>query len=205
MIKSYINRAQNLLLKKLSYIRSVPSEGKVLYLTFDDGPEDGITEFVLSELNKYGYKGTFFCRGDNAANNKSLLLKIQENGHSIGNHTYHHIDAYDNAASIFAEDVEKANLVLNSPLFRPPHGSLNFAAWIKVRKKYKIIYWSLNSADSDMSKFDYDHSIENLKCNTKPGDIVLFHFCHRHEKETRQLLPEYLEWLHAQGYVSKAI
>lgn len=56
-----------------------------------------------------------------------------------------------------------------------------------------------------MEHYDFNRSICKLKSNTKPGDIVLFHFCKRHEKETRELLPVYLAWLNDNGYSSKAI
>lgn len=186
-------------------LHTIPSTEKVVYLTFDDGPEEGITEFVLDEMGKYGFRGTFFCRGDNAEINPHLLQKIIERNHSIGNHTYSHIHSYEVASREYVSDVERASVILKTDLFRPPHGSLTFQDWSKLKRRYKIISWSLNSGDSNMNAFDFNRSIESLKTNTKRGDIVLFHFCHRHEKETIQLLPIYLKWLHENGYESRAI
>jgi len=200
-----IKKIENKILRKFSYISTVPSSEKIVYMTFDDGPEEGITEFVLKELEKYGFKATFFCRGDNAEMHPELLKRLQDEGHSIGNHTYNHIHAYETSAKDYTKNVEAADKVLHTSLFRPPHGSLTFATWLRLHKKYQMYFWSLNSGDSDMEVFDYNRSLDNLKTSTKSGDIVLFHFCHRHEKETMQLLPIYLQWLFEQGYVCKAI
>ena len=75
-------------------IRRIKTKEKLIYLTFDDGPEPDITEFVLNELQKYGAKATFFCCGDNAEKYPELLGRIRNEGHSIGNHTYSHINSF---------------------------------------------------------------------------------------------------------------
>lgn len=186
-------------------VKNIQNVSNIVYLTFDDGPQPGITEFVLNELDKYGFKGTFFCRGDNAESNPELLKMLRDKGHSIGNHTYNHIHSFEVKTKDYVDDVESANRILNTTLFRPPHGCLTLFAWIKLRKKYRIVFWALNSEDSNMDKFDLQHAITALKQNTKTGDVVLFHFCHRHEKETREILPIYLNWLHEKGYDCKTI
>lgn len=192
-------------LLRCSEICHISSPPKTIYLTFDDGPESGITEFVLEELDMYGFKGTFFCRGDNAELNPELLKNLRERGHSIGNHTYNHIHAYEVSTEEYLEDVNKANTILHASLFRPPHGSLTFRTFLKLYKKYRIVFWSLNSGDSDLDRFVFDHAISQLEAKTKSGDIVLFHCCNRHEKETRKLLPVYLKWLDEHGYQCVAI
>lgn len=180
-------------------IKVIPSEEKSVFLTFDDGPEPGITEFVLDELDKYNFKATFFCRGDNAEVHPKLMEMIREKGHAIGNHTYGHLHAYNVSTKTYINNVTKADAILHTSLFRPPHGSLTFKTWWKLKNR-RIVFWSLNSEDSTMECFEYEHAIENLKSNTKAGDVVLFHFCHKHERETRQLLPVYLKWLSDNEY-----
>lgn len=189
----------------LGGMKTIPSDNNVIYLTFDDGPETGITEFILNELDKYNFKATFFCRGDNANKNQKLMAMLLEKGHTIGNHTYSHLHSYEVNTQDYINDVKQADDVLHTEHFRPPHGSLTLWTWWELHKKYKIYFWSVNSGDSDMEDYDYKHSIDNLKNGTRGGAIVLFHFCHRHEQETRQLLPEYLKWLNKQGYKSAAI
>lgn len=74
-----INKIINRFLKKFQISR-IDTPEKVIYLTFDDGPEPVICEFVLEELSKYGFTATFFCRGDNAEKNPLLLRKIVDMG-----------------------------------------------------------------------------------------------------------------------------
>lgn len=194
-LKNIIRRAINKVLAKFSYISSVATKEKIVYLTFDDGPEPGITEFILAELDKYKFKATFFCRGDNAVKHSYLFSKLRLEGHTIGNHTYSHLNAYKTTAKEYIEDVKQADNVLHTSLFRPPHGSLTINSWIKVCPKYKIYFWSLNSNDYKEENFNLESSMSILQENTQAGDIVLFHFCHKHEKETKKILPLYLKWL----------
>lgn len=200
VINKIINRAIRQFMAK-----KVVTVDYTIFLTFDDGPEPGITEFVLGALKKYGFKATFFCRGDNAEKYPLLLEMMRKDGHSIANHTYSHIHSYNMGGKEYAEDVHRCDTILKTKLFRPPHGSLKLSAWFRLRKDYKIFFWSLNSGDSDMERYDYERSICTLKSRTKPGYIVLFHFCHKHEKETRELLPIYLKWLKDNGYKSDAL
>lgn len=200
ILKKIINR-----LLKFFQVSHIPSKKKVVYLTFDDGPEPGICEFVLDELRKYGFKATFFCRGDNAEHYPELLSRIINEGHSIGNHTFSHLHAYSVSSKQYLDDIDRANQVLHSTLLRPPFGSLTFSTWLSLKSKYRIIYWSLVSGDTNLNNFDFEHSYQNLINNTSSGDIVLFHFCKLHEKETRFILPAYCKWLKANGFVSNAI
>ena len=205
MDKKLIHKVQNYILKKIAYISTIPSKEKVVFLTFDDGPEPGITAFVLDELEKYNFKATFFCRGDNANKYPELLARLREQGHSIASHSYSHFHAYSVPAKTYLSDVEKADAVLYTNIFRPPYGSLTIRTWLGLRNKYHIVYWSLNSGDCDGRLFDSHVSICHLKEKTKSGDVILFHFCKKHENETRILLPTYLKWLHENSYQSNAI
>lgn len=197
-IKQLISRILHLV-----EIRRIKTNEKVVYLTFDDAPEDDITDFVLSQLAIYNAKATFFCRGDNAEKNPEILRRIINEGHAVGNHTYSHVRALSVSNKEYIDDIERANTILNTHLFRPPWGVLKVSDYIKiVLKGYKVIYWSLASGDTELDKFNLSTNIERMKRNTKPGDIVLFHSVNRHENETRQILPLYLAWLHEMGYKS---
>ena len=185
-------------------VRHISNSGRVVYLTFDDGPESGITEFILETLKQYGYKATFFCRGDNAQANTSLLQLIIQEGCAVGNHTFSHIHAFKTSTSSYISNVERADEVLHTSLFRPPWGAMTFSTFFHLHRRYKIIYWNRISGDTDLNNFNKERNLANLK-KTQSGDIVLFHCCHRHEKETKQILPEYLKWLHEQKYECKVI
>ena len=164
-----------------------------IYLTFDDGPEPGITEFVLDELAKHKAKATFFCAGKNIEKYPELLRRILAESHSIGSHTYSHINAHRVSCRQYLDDVKRFDEQLNTPLFRPPWGALTLRTFFSLRKKKNIVLWHLSSDDFSQEKFNLSHSLEQ-------GVIVLFHFCHRHENETRQILPLYLDWLDSQKY-----
>ena len=196
MYKIYINK----LLHLFEVVR-IKTKDKVVYLTFDDGPEDSITDWILDLLTVYGYKATFFCKGENALLNKVQLNRIISEGHAVGNHTFSHIKSFDCDSKQYLIDIEKANDVLNTHLFRPPWGALTLSAYFYlIRRKYKIIYWSLMSGDTDFDSMRLESNMQRLYTKTQPGDIVLFDSCKRHEKETRQILPLYLEWLKNNGY-----
>lgn len=178
---------------------------KTIYLTFDDGPESGITEFVLEELAKYSFKATFFCRGDNAEIHPQLIKQIIEQGHVIGNHTYSHINSFSTQNLDYISDVQRADSILHTRLFRPPWGCLTLKDFLSLRKKYRIVYWSLISGDSELNLFDGPLFLKRLIDKTKPGDIILFHFCKKHERETREILPYYLKWLSINNFCSEII
>lgn len=181
-------------------LRTIRNKNRSLFLTFDDGPEPGITEFILNELDKYGFHATFFCRGDNAEKYPELLQLISNKGHSIGNHTYNHINSFYTPNDDYVKDVERADNILHTKLFRPPWGSITLSSFLRLKKKYLIVYWSLISGDTKKDGFVKEILLDRLKTNTKSGDVVLFHFCQEHETRTKQLLPEYLSWLSNQDY-----
>ena len=199
-IKIFINRVLHLF-----EVMHIKNDRRAVFLTFDDGPEPDITEFVLEELKRHQFKATFFCRGDNAESHPHLVERIISEGHSIGNHTYSHLDSFQTPTSEYVTDTIRADAILHTHLFRPPKGCITLSAFLKLFRKYRIVYWRLMSGDSDLQRFDKAKCQKRLVNNTKSGDVVLFHFCHRHEKETRQLLPDYLNWLTKNGYHSEAI
>ena len=184
--------------------RSIKCGEKSVFLTFDDGPEPLITEFVINELEKYGFKATFFCRGDNAEKYPKLLELITNKGHALGNHTYSHINSFNTKSKEYCADIEKAATVIHTNLFRPPWGSLTLSAFLCIIRKYNIIYWSLTSGDS-VRDFDKSFYLNRLMSLTKPGDIILFHFCSKHDNVTKLLLPDYLLWLNNEGFKSISI
>ena len=171
-----------------------------IYLTFDDGPEPGITEFVLDELAKYEAKATFFCVGQNIEKHPSLLRKIKEKGHSIGSHSYSHKHAHSNSCLVYLDDVKCFDKLMETTLFRPPFGALTLRTYLKIRKNKEIVLWHLSSNDFALERFNLYNSLNNLKHKTANGKIILFHFSNRHEKETRMILPLYLEWLSVNKY-----
>lgn len=190
-------------------MRHLKSKGRLkkseIYLTFDDGPEPDVTEFVLEELAKHGAKATFFCAGKNIEKYPELFKRIHNEGHSIGSHTYSHINAHRVSSRQYLDDVNRFDEQVNTPLFRPPWGALTLRTFFSLRKTKDIVLWHLSSNDFSLGKFDLQRDFEKLKKGTKGGQIVLFHFSQRHEKETRQILPLYLDWLSANDFKTKSL
>src|ERR1700752_3743505 len=75
-------------------ITHIKTPERTIYLTFDDGPIPEITPWVLEQLIFFNAKATFFCIGDNIRKHSDLYEKILENGHSVGNHTYNHLNGW---------------------------------------------------------------------------------------------------------------
>ncbi|SKB54878.1 Peptidoglycan/xylan/chitin deacetylase, PgdA/CDA1 family [Salegentibacter holothuriorum] len=101
------------LLKKLYPNRITRLEGeKTIYLTFDDGPIPEITPWVLQTLKEYNAKATFFCIGDNIRKYPTVFQQIIEENHSIGNHTFNHLNGWKTKTDAYVENVLKAEETL---------------------------------------------------------------------------------------------
>jgi peptidoglycan/xylan/chitin deacetylase (PgdA/CDA1 family) len=73
----------------------VPAKEKVIFLTFDDGPIPEVTPWVLDELVKFNAKATFFCVGNNVRQHPDIFQKILDQGHTVGNHTFNHLNGWN--------------------------------------------------------------------------------------------------------------
>ena len=93
-------------------------EGDAVYLTFDDGPHPQITPWVLDLLNEFNVKATFFCIGRNVMLYPEVYQRIINEGHSVGNHTYNHVNGWKTDTASFIKEVEEAEKVIKSSLFR---------------------------------------------------------------------------------------
>jgi len=172
----------------------MPSEEKVLYLTFDDGPIPEVTEFVLDTLEKYRAKATFFCIGDNVSKYSSIFEKVRLRGHSIGNHTFNHLNGWQTADKDYLANVRKCDLQLPVPtnLFRPPYGRIKLSQAKKLLPSKKIVMWDVLSGD-------FSPNISSERCLFKtikhsvPGSILLFHDSLKAKKNMEYTLPRVLE------------
>jgi len=192
------------------YTWNLHTEEKVISLTFDDGPIPGITEWVLEILKEYEVKATFFVVGENVLRHPKIIKKIYESGHTIGNHTFHHLKGWGISAQRYFEDVERCSDVIkkhtgSSPkLFRPPHGRIMPAQAKSLRDKYELIMW-------DTLTVDYDKSLHEKKClansirATRVGSIVVFHDSIKAEKNLRYMLPKYIAHFKELGYTFKTL
>ncbi len=191
-----------------SYIWDIESEEKSIYLTFDDGPTPVITNKVLEILRAYNAKATFFCIGKNIVENPTIYRQIQEEGHSIGNHTYNHLKGWMTKKSTYINDVlatEKLLSSKNSKLFRPPYGRLKPSQGTSLQNLgYKIVMWDVLAVDWDKA-ISKEHVLQNIIKNTENGSIVVLHDSIKAADNMLYALPKALEYFSKKGYNFKKI
>ena len=181
--------------------RMNPDE-KVVYLTFDDGPIPVITPWVIDLLGKYNIKATFFMVGDNVRKHPHEYSLVVENGHRVGNHTFNHLKGLFTDKKEYIENVEKANALIHSNLFRPPHGLLRRSQYKELSKTYQFIMWDLVTRDYSR-RLQGEDVLAIVKKYVRNGSIITFHDSLRSEENLKYALPRAIEWLLEQGYSFK--
>lgn len=172
---------------------------KVVYLTFDDGPVPEVTPWVLDTLDRHGVKATFFMVGDNVARNPELFEEVKRRGHSYGNHTMHHLQGMHVSTYRYLHDITEANDLIDSPLFRPPHGLLRWKQSKIIKDRYNIIMYDLVTRDYS-KKLTPDKVFANVRRYARNGSIIVFHDSLKAERNMKAVLPQAIEWLKARGY-----
>ena len=192
-----------------SLIWRLPTNEKIIYLTFDDGPVPGATDFVLENLAKFNAKATFFCIGDNIRKHPDVFHKVIEAGHGIGNHTFNHLKGWSVSTERYVENVRQFDQHLStinyqlSTFFRPPYGRIT-RSQIALLKSYKIIMWDVLSYDYQKNGNAEIHLRGTIQA-TRPGSIVVFHDSYKAEQKTQYILPRYLDHFASKGYKFLAI
>ncbi len=193
-----------------SYVWNKQTNEKVIYLTFDDGPIPEITDWVLQVLEEYEVKASFFVVGENVERHPQIIEKINAAGHTIGNHTFHHLKGWRASTNAYLEDVERCSKQIEQNtdkrpnLFRPPHGRIKPSQAKQLRNAYSIIMW-------DTLTVDYDRGLNEHKClqnsirATQQGSIVVFHDSYKAEKNLRYVLPKYIAHFKSLGYSFKSL
>jgi len=177
----------------------IPTEEKEVYLTFDDGPVPEATPLVLDILKRYNVKGTFFCVGENVLKYTEVFQMVRNEGHSVGNHTFHHVKAWKSEYNLYLSEVEQCQNLVNSNLFRPPHGQITRKLAQKLRKDYRIIMWSALTGDYDKN-LSGGQCLANAINNTKPGAIIVFHDSIKALDRMQYALPLFIEHCIEKGY-----
>lgn len=172
---------------------------KVVYLTFDDGPIPEVTPWVLDTLDRYRIKATFFMVGENVCRNPGLFEEIRKRGHSWGNHTMHHIQGMKVRSVNYLRDLNAAHTVIQSSLFRPPHGIIRWAQAKVIKNHYNIVMYDLVTRDYSR-KLSPDQVFENVRRYARNGSIIVFHDSLKARKNIMATLPRAIEWLQSEGY-----
>lgn len=174
---------------------------KAVYLTFDDGPIPEVTPQVLAVLEHYGVKATFFMVGENAVKHPEVYRQVVEAGHSVGNHTYNHINALRFSTRTYMQNIAKAETVLGQThLFRPPYG--RFWIWQKLavfRAGYGMYLWDVLTHDYNPN-YTPEHMLSVIQRYTRNGSIINFHDSIKSNERMLAVLPKAIEWLQQEGY-----
>lgn len=181
--------------------RMDPNE-KAVYLTFDDGPIPVITPWVIDLLEHYNIKATFFMVGDNVRKHPQEYNLVVEAGHRVGNHTFNHLKGLYTSKQEYLENVEKADALIHSDLFRPPHGLLRRSQYNGLKERYKIVMWDLVTRDYS-KRLSGEEVLEIVKRLVRNGSIITFHDSLRSQENLKYALPRAIEWLLEQGYSFK--
>lgn len=187
-----------------SLIWSFPDEKDGVFLTFDDGPTEDLTPWVLEQLKKYDAKATFFVLGKNVELNPHIYEQIVAAGHKIGNHTYSHQKGWATDTSQYIQDVDFANGFVHSNLFRPPYGRVKPSQLRVLKQRYKIIMWDVLSMDYS-KRVSPRRVVNNVLNHIHPGAIIVFHDSRKAERSLRYALPRVLEAISQKGLKFKSI
>lgn len=177
-----------------------PQSEFCLYLTFDDGPTPEVTEWVLKTLKTANIDATFFCLGRQIDAFPSLFEDIKHQGHTIGNHSYEHLNGWETAKKTYFQNIEKGYNKTSSKLFRPPYGRIN-PFWIaEILKNHQLVIWSVLTEDYT-PKIQPEISILKTLNKLKNGDILVFHDSETAFENLKIMLPAVIEWGKKRGVV----
>ena len=183
----------------------IKAREKVVYLTFDDGPVPGPTEFVLDQLAAFSIRATFFCIGDNIRKHPDIFRRIISDGHTVGNHTVNHVNGWKLKNLDYIENVRgfdeiamNAGMSQAVDLFRPPYGCVT-RKQIRELHNYRIIMW-------DVLSQDYDHRLPPQKCfdrtlmACREGSIIVFHDSYKAQRNMEFTLPRLIAALRERAF-----
>ncbi|WP_299147631.1 polysaccharide deacetylase family protein [uncultured Dokdonia sp.] len=196
------------------YVWDKKTSKKTVYLTFDDGPVPELTEFVLDTLSrkrKNPIPATFFCIGDNVRKHPEIFKRIYQSGHSIGNHTQHHLNGWKTSTDAYIDNVRLAEKEISThlpskvntptaPLFRPPYGKIK-RKQARVLKKlgYTIIMYRVIAFDWD-AHTSPEQCLDNVIKKAKNGDIIVFHDSVKAFENMKYALPRAIAYFEKAGF-----
>jgi peptidoglycan/xylan/chitin deacetylase (PgdA/CDA1 family) len=189
-----------------SIIWKINTKEKELYLTFDDGPHETATPFVLDQLKQYNAKATFFCVGKNVQAYPEIYQRILDEGHAVGNHTFNHLNGWKTKNELYLNNVAEAAKYIDTKLFRPPYGKISpfVAKMLRTKLKYKIVMWHVLSGDFD-EKLSPQNCLKNVLLYSKPGSIIVFHDSSKAWSRMGYALPKILDYYYKTGFFFKGI
>lgn len=182
----------------------LPAEGREVYLTFDDGPVPEVTPWVLDQLERAGARATFFMVADNARRYPEVRAMVERAGHTVGNHTMHHLQGLRTDTRAYLDDVAEASRWVDSRLFRPPHGLMRPAQAKALAERYKIVMHDVLTRDYSPRQTARG-VVEAVQTLTRPGSVIVFHDSAKAWPRLREALPQALDWLRGEGYTFRTL
>lgn len=187
--------------------------GKIAYLTFDDGPEGKNTPAILDILKKEGVKGTFYVIGNQCSSYPQILMRMLDEGHAIGNHSYSHdYDVLYPYVDNFMQELYKTEkILLDTVGFRPlivraPGGTCGMftSAYYPALKAAGYVEHDWNVCIDDSigghpTAADFVQKVREQTASGISSAIVLMH-CTYGKEETVKALPEIIQLLRERGY-----
>ena len=160
---------------------ATPVEAPKIALTFDDGPSAAWTPALLDGVKERGVKATFFLIGENADKNPEIVKRMAEEGHLIGNHTYHHVEltkVSENEARLELADTSAVIVRITGKepeYMRPP-----FGAWQrKLEQEIQMlpVLWTIDPLD--WTTENQDEIVNKVVTEAEENDIILLHDCYK--------------------------
>ena len=185
--------------------RQVMPDRRVVYLTFDDGAIPEVTPAILDVLKRYNVKATFFVVGENIKKYAHIYARVVEEGHRVGNHTYHHVKGSKCSLEEYMREVEACEEAISGQqsevrLFRPPYGKMKPSQKRAILERgYKIVLWDVLTHDYN-PHYSPEKMLRIVQRYTRNGSIINFHDSVKSGERTIEVLPKVIEWLQANGY-----
>ena len=183
------------------------TDDKVIYLTFDEGYENGNTDAILDALKKHQAPATFFLVGNYIETSPDLVKRMVAEGHTVGNHTCHHPnmsqistkEAFEKELKDLEALYEKTTGQPMTKFYRPPQGKYNETNLQMAKDMgYRTFFWSLAYVDwYENDQPTREEAFEKLLGRIHPGAIVLLHST---SKTNGEILDELLTKWEEMGY-----
>mgnify|MGYP005846925803 CR=1 FL=1 len=180
----------------------VPTPLQKVYLTFDDGPTPGVTDYVLRQLGRSNARATFFLIGKNVRQYPRLAKRIVAEGHAVGNHTYEHESGWRTSPEDYLRSIALTDQIIGEVtgakprFFRPPYGRLNPAALLEI--PHRVVMWDVLSKDYD-PRVSAAAAIRNVVSHYRRGSVVVLHDSLKCGGKLQLLLPTVLRHFHENG------
>lgn len=179
---------------------------RVIYLTFDDGPDPRWTPQVLRILARHNAKATFFMLGQNAAAKPGLVDRVRRDGHAVANHTWSHPQLTGLSPAGIRSQLERTSTAIGGKdrCMRPPYGATNAHVASTVREGgRRSVLWDVDT--NDWRRPGVRTIEDRVVQAAKPGAVMLMHDAGGDRSQTVGALDGALTRMSARGYTFRAL